>query len=220
MFCSNCGKEIKEGQKFCSNCGAAVNGSVRSAFEQVRDSAKEGFENAGDKARDAFEQAKTAAAGVGSQVDSAIDQVRQDFSGGPVPGPGVPLVTDRSLAAYILLSIITCGIYGYYFIYAVARDVNVACADDGEETAGLGMYLLLSILTCGFYNLYWMYKLGNRLSSNAPRYGLSFQENGSSILLWKIFGALICGVGSFIGDYILIKNTNAICNAYNRQHGM
>ena len=37
---------------------------------------------------------------------------------------GQPLKTDRSLVSYILLSIITCGIYSYYFIYKMAYDVN------------------------------------------------------------------------------------------------
>jgi len=216
MYCSNCGKEIQEGQKFCPNCGAPAGNSFRSAFQQAKDSAKEGMENVGDKARDAFEQAKTTASDVGSQIDSAVDQIRKDFSGNTGPA----LTADRSLAAYILLSIITCGIYGYYFIYSVAKDVNIACADDGEETAGLGMFILLSIVTCGFYSIYWMYKLGNRLTANAPRYGMSFQENGSTIVLWKVFGLLICCIGTYIGDYILIKNTNAICDAYNKQHGL
>lgn len=28
MFCSNCGKEIKEGEKFCSNCGKNLDSSA------------------------------------------------------------------------------------------------------------------------------------------------------------------------------------------------
>ena len=40
------------------------------------------------------------------------------------------LQDDRSLAIYILLSIVTCGIYSYYFIYKMAHDVNIACEGD------------------------------------------------------------------------------------------
>ena len=29
---------------------------------------------------------------------------------------------DRSLGMYIILSLITCGIYGYYFLYTMAQD--------------------------------------------------------------------------------------------------
>ena len=134
--------------------------------------------------------------------------------------PAVRIQTNRSLIAYILLSIITCGIYGYYFIYSIARDVNTMCRDDGEKTGGLLAFILLSFVTCGFYGLYWEYKLGNRLAANAPRYGITFQENGTSVLLWYLVGSLLCGIGPFIAMPILIKNTNALAAAYNAHNGL
>lgn len=134
--------------------------------------------------------------------------------------PAVRIQTNRSLIAYILLSIITCGIYGYYFIYSIARDVNTMCRDDGEKTGGLLAFILLSFVTCGFYGLYWEYKLGNRLAANAPRYGITFQENGTSVLLWYLVGSLLCGIGPFIAMHILIKNTNALAAAYNAHNGL
>lgn len=130
------------------------------------------------------------------------------------------LKADRSLIAYILLTFVTCGIYSWFFIYSLARDVNVACAGDGKQTAGLIKLLLLSFITCGIYAIFWYYSLGNRLAANAPRYGLNFQENGTTILLWMVLGSLLCGIGSFVALHIIIKNTNAICGAYNYQHGI
>ena len=102
----------------------------------------------------------------------------------------------------------------------MARDVNVACQGDGDNTGGLVAFILLSAVTCGIYAIYWYYKLGNRLAANAGRYGLSFQENGTTVLMWMLFGSLLCGIGSFIASNILIKNTNAICAAYNRANGL
>lgn len=105
-------------------------------------------------------------------------------SGPNYSGSGVtPLKTDRGLLGYIVLSILTCGIYSYYFIYTVARDVNTACAGDGKSTGGLVQFILLSILTCGIYSWWWQYSLGNRLAANAPRYGLSFTENGTTFFI-------------------------------------
>lgn len=130
------------------------------------------------------------------------------------------LKTDRSLLMYILLNIVTCGIYSYFFFYALARDVNVACEGDGKHTAGLLKFILLSIVTCGIYSWVWYYSLGNRLAFNAPRYGMNFQENGTTILLWMLFGVLLCGIGPFIAWNIIIKNTNMICGAYNHAHNM
>ena len=129
------------------------------------------------------------------------------------------LKTDRGLLGYILLSIITCGIYSYYFIYSVAKDINVACEGDGKSTGGLLKFILLSFFTCGIYSWIWEYSIGNRLASNAPRYGLNFHENGTTIIMWNLFGLLICGIGPFIAMNIIIKNTNSICAAYNHSKG-
>lgn len=125
--------------------------------------------------------------------------------------------TNRGLGKYILLSILTCGIYSYYFLYKIAQDMNVMCSGDGKETAGLIKFILLSVVTCGIYSWVWYYNLGNRLASNAQRYGLQFQENGTTILMWQIFGVILCGIGPFIAMNIMIKNTNALAIAYNAQ---
>lgn len=126
---------------------------------------------------------------------------------------------ERRLWKYIVFTILTCGIYAYWFIYSIAQDVNIMCKDDGKQTGGLAKFILLSLLTCGIYAWYWYYALGNRLQENAPRYGLHFSENGTTILMWYIFGVLLCGIGPFIGMNILINNTNALAKAYNRQKG-
>ena len=138
----------------------------------------------------------------------------QSQPGGVYTGP---LKTDRSLVLYILLGFLTCGIYQLYVFYTIMRDVNVACDGDGRHTPGLLEFILFGILTCGIYDLYWFYSVGNRLADNAPRYGLRFQENGTTLLLWMLIGSLLCFIGSYVGIYFLLNNVNAICNAYNQQ---
>ena len=93
------------------------------------------------------------------------------------------------------------------------------CQADGDYTPGLEEFILLSFVTCGFYAYYWYYKIGNRLQANAPRYGLVFQENGTPVLLWQIFGALLCGLGPIFAMNIIINNTNAMATAYNTRLG-
>lgn len=136
------------------------------------------------------------------------------------PGYGpFHLKTDRSLLVYIFLTLVTCGIYGYYTIYALARDVNAACNGDGQHTPGLLQFILLNLVTCGFYTFYWNYSLGNRLFNNGPRYGLNIQETGVTVLLWMLVGMLFCGIGPLIALFFIFRNANAICAAYNYQHG-
>lgn len=151
-----------------------------------------------------------------SDADGNFNRYYQSQSqkGGVYTGP---LKTDRSLVLYILLGILTCGIYQLYVFYTIMRDVNVACDGDGRHTPGLLEFILFGILTCGIYDLYWFYSVGNRLADNAPRYGLHFQENGTTLLLWMLIGSLLCFIGSYVGIYFLLNNVNAICSAYNQQ---
>ena len=177
-------------------------------------------------AGDVQQQAGAAAASAKSAYDAHQAQQAQAArqAQAQAQAAGYPtatrIPTNRSLIAYILLSIITCGIYSYYFIYSIARDVNTMCREDGEKTGGLLAFILLSFVTCGFYGLYWEYKLGNRLAANAPRYGITFQENGTSVLLWYLVGILLCGIGPWVAMHILIKNTNALAAAYNARNGL
>ena len=97
----------------------------------------------------------------------------------------------------------------------MAQDANVVCAGDGKSTPGLVQFILLSFVTCGIYGWFWYYSLANRLAENAPRYGMTFTENGTTVLMWLIVGALLCGIGPFIAKNILITNMNRLAHAYN-----
>lgn len=195
MFCPKCGTQVPDDTKFCPSCGASLSGE-----QQVADSIGKVFES------------------TEKELGSAINDVSNSIKGAPYHGER--LKDDRGLFSYIILSVITCGIYGYYFIYKMAHDVNIACEGDGNKTGGLVAFIFLSFITCGIYAWYWYYSLGNRLAENAPRYGLSFQENGTTVLLWFLFGAFLCGIGPFIAMNILIKNSNRLCYAYNKTHNL
>ena len=125
--------------------------------------------------------------------------------------------TNRTLFKVIFFSIITCGIYYCFFLHAVARDMNEICESDNDHTTGFLGYVLLNILTLGIYSFVWWYKLGNRLQRNGRRLRCTFPEDGSHILLWQIFGALICGIGPLIALNIVIRNLNELAYAYNHK---
>lgn len=195
MFCSQCGAPVSDDARFCPVCGAPI---------------------------DAARPASAVGAGATQDSVSSVMQIApRDFSyRSDSAAMGDRYVDDdRSFVMWAILTIVTCGIYNWYFVYCLARDLNVMCSSDGEETPGLATFILLSIITCGIYSYWWYFKVGNRLQSNAPRYGLQFQENGTTILMWQILGLLI-GVGPFVAMYILIKNTNALAVRYNAARGM
>ena len=135
-------------------------------------------------------------------------------------GPVRRIPDNRGVIKLILLSILTCGIYGFYTVYSMARDLNEMCRDDDENTGGLFAYILLCFLTCGIYDIYWEYKMGNRIARNAPRFGLTVVETGGTIVLWRLVGILFCGIGTFYGTHLLMKNMNLLARAYNNAHGL
>lgn len=129
----------------------------------------------------------------------------------------LPLLrTNYSFVAYLFLGWITCGIYDLYLIHCFSKDINVTGQGDGENTMGVLPLILLSLATCGIFSYIYYYKLGNRVQRTGARYGLQIQESGTTMLLWLIFGALICFIGPYIAMYMLIKNINLLNDSYNR----
>lgn len=189
------------------------------AMEQVKDNILSAIRELTGGVKKAAASAQTSAQRTApSQASPSGADAQPGQSQAPVYVPRAKK-TDRSLLMYILLSIITCGIYSWIFIYGLAQDANEVCDGDGQKTGGLVAFILLGYITCGIYQLVWWYKLCNRMAANAPRYGLTFQENGTTFLVWQLFGALLCGIGPFIALHIVIKNMNALCAAYNQRSG-
>lgn len=124
------------------------------------------------------------------------------------------MIKSRNYVLTIIFLMITLGLYGLYWIYKIAKDVNTICEGDGKKTRGLLLVFLLSLVTLGIYGYVWYFMLGDRLQENAPRYGLSFKEGGGTILLWALLGSFFI-VGPFISLYFITKNINALALAYN-----
>lgn len=90
---------------------------------------------------------------VGAASAAAAPQPQQQYTGqyaqqsASAPMGYDPIKADRSLIGWLLLSLVTCGIYSFYFLYCLARDVNTLCQDDGDYTPGLAEFILLSFVT-------------------------------------------------------------------------
>ena len=107
------------------------------------------------------------------------------------------MVQHRNIAVCIILSIITCGIYGLYWYYSLANDINWVSGHN-DDTSG-GMVLLLTILTCNIYGLYWMYRAGCKIDEARQARNYSSQNNGIVYLILSLFGFSIV-------SYALMQN--------------
>ncbi len=91
----------------------------------------------------------------------------------------------RSPALVIILSIVTCGIYAWYWIYKMSEELQRAT---GKSTISPGVELLLCIVTCGIYLIYWFYKYGKMITEAQEQAGLNAEDNAVLYLLLAIFG--------------------------------
>ena len=97
------------------------------------------------------------------------------------------MVQQRNIAVCIILSIVTCGLYGIYWFVCLTDDTNVVYGAEG--TSGVKA-LLFTFITCGIYGYYWMYKQGEKLEDAKVRRGIGQpgQSTGIVYLLLAIFG--------------------------------
>ena len=92
---------------------------------------------------------------------------------------------QRNIVTCIILSVVTCGIYGLYWFVCLNNDVNTLNEQPG--TAG-GTALLLTIVTCGIYGLYWMYQQGTKIDAIKAKRGIQSSNTAILYLVLSIIG--------------------------------
>lgn len=165
MKCYMCGTEFSG--KFCTNCGAI---------------AKDGQSDNRNKP-------VIFVSPLNNNRDSSESYQNYDNYGRAESALGI---RKRSIAVCILLTIITCGIYGIYWFVKLNDEANYLSSVPVPISGGTA--LLLTILTCGIYGLFWMYKQGEkleiaRIQRDMPAANLA--------VLYLVFSLLSLGIISF-----------------------
>lgn len=93
--------------------------------------------------------------------------------------------TKRNIALCIVLTLVTCGIYGLYWLAKVNDEVNDICGVKG--TSGICV-ILLSLVTCGIYGIHWQYKTGSELDDKLQKDGQAQKNYGLIFLVLCFFG--------------------------------
>lgn len=108
-----------------------------------------------------------------------------------------PFLRRRSVGLGIFLTIITCGLYLYYWAIVLTDESNFLA--DKEKSSSGGVTLLLMIVTCGIYTLYWFYKMGKKLAEIGRLNNTAQSDNSVLYLILGVFGLGII-------NYALIQN--------------
>lgn len=128
------------------------------------------------------------------------------------------LNTRRSLLKYILLGLVTFGIYDLWQMTEITSTVNLICTRrDGKRTMNyLLMFLLVGWLTFGVGWLVWGHRLSARIGIEQAARRLPVTMTAGTYWLWNILGALII-IGPFVYTYKLLHAMNDLCADYNQR---
>lgn len=185
-FCSNCGAPIEEGQRFCSNCG------VPCAAPVMKENPLPEQENIGGE--NGFQSESAQPEGF-AQEENAQPETQQVIV--PQPVSGKFPIRKRSLATCIILSFVTCGIYGLYWYYCLIEDMHTVTGE--QEEMSPAMTVFVTVITCGIYGWVWFYRAGEKID----RLRQSRGESSSSL---GIIYALLAVMCLSIVDYCLIQD--------------
>ena len=127
--------------------------------------------------------------------ESCGAKIREE-SAKPTPnyvGPTNSGISERNIVLAIILTIITCGIYGLYWQVKLNNELLQLSRKDGPGGVAV---IFLTIITCGIYGYYWYYKMGTCIDA------MSGKEDKTTGILFIILG--IFGFG--IVNYIIAQN--------------
>ena len=125
------------------------------------------------------------------------------------------LRTNRSLLKYILLGIVTFGIYDLWVMYTLTDDLNtLAYKHDGKKTMNVMLVSFLASCTLGISVLVWGHKMSQRIGEELQFRNIDYKFGASTFWLWNVLGSCII-VGPFIYFHKLMKSMNLLCKSYN-----
>lgn len=126
------------------------------------------------------------------------------------------LRTNRSLLVYVLLSLITFGIYGLVVKTHISMEIDtIATPRDHKSTLNyLLVVLLLGPITCGIFPLIWYHNLSNRIGEELQARNLGYAFGAGDFWGWGVLGSLIL-IGPFVYLHKLLTSMNLINESYN-----
>lgn len=107
------------------------------------------------------------------------------------------MINQRSIGLAIVLSLITCGIYGIYWFIVLTNDVGRL---SGDSSFTGGKHFLLTLITCGIWSLVWAYQVGKLMAEVQRQRGEMVTDNSLIYLILSLFGFSIVAMALVQAD--------------------
>ena len=130
--------------------------------------------------------------------------------------PARKLNTRRGLLKYILLGIVTFGIYPLVMMSGISSDINITASRyDGKKTMHYCLLtFIFSWLTLCIAPIVWYHRISARIGHELARRGIAYNFSAADYWLWSVLGSFIV-VGPFIYIHKLCVAMNLINAHYN-----
>jgi uncharacterized protein DUF4234 len=131
-------------------------------------------------------------------------------AGGPLsPGPGgvrAGVIKELNPVTVVALSLVTCGLYGAYWLYRTTGELRDALDDPSLKP---GIDLLLSVVTCGLWAIYVQYRNARVLHGALQRFDPGARDHSTLVLLLNV-AALLALIPWLVAMYILQDDQNRL----------
>lgn len=212
-FCEKCGTKLDDTSMFCTTCGATQEAPSQQAYQQPSQPVYQAPPQQAYQ-QPVYQEPQQAYQAPPQPEPQAQQPIYQTVY--QTTAPLAQLKTNRSLVKFILLSIITLGIYDIVLMSGISTDINViASRYDGKKTTHFCLaFLILAPITLGIYGIVWYHGISSRIGSELTRRGIPYSFGAGDFWLWNVLGSLI-GVGPLIYMYKLLKAMNLLSQDFN-----
>lgn len=208
-YCPNCGAASNDNALFCGECGTPLNGGAAPggneaqgtvSYEQpvvepkVDNTAYNNTDQNGGYQNNGYQNAGYQNNGYQNGGYQNNGYQNNGYQGGGYGYQNNSGIVPRSIPVAIILSLVTCGIYGIYWMIKINDEVN-QLSGDINGTSG-GMVVLFTLITCGIYGWFWIYKMGQKVDA------IKGMPGGNSAILYLLLQFF--GLG--IVNYCLIQD--------------
>lgn len=109
------------------------------------------------------------------------------------------VVKPKSPGMVLLLNVITCGIYSYFWMYSTTEDLKYL-SNRYDVPSGITV-VILTLVTCGLYEIYWYYRIGSVIQGIYHQNNLVSPVSGSKYMILFLVGFILSfcfGIGAIL----------------------